>query len=159
MPRACLRESSQQRRLSKMTELIIGKQFPDKVIPLIKEAKISLETIVFDWRWYPDYVGYPIHKFNIEISQAAKRGVKVRAITNYKQITEILRKEKIESKHLIHDKLVHSKIMIIDDRIAIIGSHNYTHSAFMFNHEVSVIIDDLETIKKLKEHFDLLWRT
>jgi phosphatidylserine/phosphatidylglycerophosphate/cardiolipin synthase-like enzyme len=140
------------------TELILGKQYPDMVIPLIKAAKSTIAIIVFDWRWYPDYVAYPIQKFNLEILNAAKKGVKICAITNYKEITELLKNSAIQAKHLIHDKLVHSKIMIIDNKIAIIGSHNYTHSAFSYNHEVSVIIRDPDLCSQLTTHFNNLWQ-
>lgn len=140
-------------------ELIIGKTYPDQVIPLIREAKSMIAIIVFDWRWYPNYVAYPIQKFNLEILNAAKRGVKVCAITNYKEITQLLKESAIQAKHLIQDKLVHSKIMIIDNKIAIIGSHNYTHSAFSYNHEVSVIMRDPEIANKLITHFNNLWQS
>src|SRR4030042_7068000 len=140
-------------------ELIIGRQFPEKVIPLIREAKATLAIIVFDWRWYPDYVAYPIQRFNLEILQARKRGVKICAITNYRQITDILKQAGIEGKHLVHDKVVHTKIMIIDGKIAVVGSHNYTHSAFNYNHEVSVIIRDPDLCFQLTTHFNNLWQS
>ena len=140
-------------------ELIIGKSYPDQVIPLIRAAKSTIAIVVFDWRWYPNYVAYPIQKFNVEILNAAKRGVKICAITNYKEITELLRDSAIEAKHLIQDKLVHSKIMIIDGKIAIVGSHNYTHSAFTYNFEVSVIMRDPEIAAKLTIHFNNLWQS
>ena len=140
-----------------MNELIIGSQYAEKVMPIVSSAKNSIEIIVFDWRWYPDYVGYPIHKFNNEILQAAKRGVKVRAITNYKEITELLRKSAIECKHLLHNKLVHTKMLVVDRKIAVVGSHNFTHSAFSYNHEISVIMNDEKIATELSVFFDHLW--
>jgi len=140
-------------------DIILGSKYAEKVIPLIKEAKNSIAVIVFDWRWYPNYVGYPIHKFNMEILSAAKRGVKVCAITNYKEITEILKGSGIEVKHLIQNKLVHTKMMIIDGQIAIIGSHNFTHSAFSFNHEISVILRDPDLCYQLTNYFNNLWQS
>lgn len=141
-----------------MNELIIGSEYAKKVIPLIKEAKQTIAIIVFDWRWYPDYVGYPIHHFNLEVLQAAKRGVKVCAITNYKEITELLAKSQIQCKHLLHNKLVHTKMVVIDGKIAVVGSHNFTHSAFSHNHEISVIMHDPEIAQELLRFFNHLWQ-
>ena len=47
--------------------------------------------------------------------------------------------------------------MIIDNEIAILGSHNYTMSAFTINYEVSVIIQDKEVVNRLKTYFENLW--
>jgi phosphatidylserine/phosphatidylglycerophosphate/cardiolipin synthase-like enzyme len=48
--------------------------------------------------------------------------------------------------------------MIIDDEIAITGSHNYTQSAFQMNLELSVILDDIETISRFNQFFATLWQ-
>ena len=140
-------------------ELIIGKSYPDMVIPLIRAAKSTIAIIVFDWRWYPNYVSYPIQLFNNAVLDAAKRGVKVCCVTNYKEITDFLRDSPIQAKHLIKDKLVHSKVIIIDGEISIVGSHNLTHSAFIYNYEVSVIMRDPEIAAKLTIHFNNLWQS
>jgi phosphatidylserine/phosphatidylglycerophosphate/cardiolipin synthase-like enzyme len=36
----------------------------------------------------------------------------------------------------------HTKTIVIDKRFVFIGSHNLTHSALFYNHELSVMIDD-----------------
>ena len=122
-------------------EAIIGKQFPQKVIPLIENAKQSIKIVVFDWRWYPNDPANPVQLFNQAIIRAKRRGVDVKVITNIDDIIKILNTEKIEAKKPNTSKLIHSKMMIIDDKILILGSHNYTQSAFTMNHEASVVIE------------------
>jgi phosphatidylserine/phosphatidylglycerophosphate/cardiolipin synthase-like enzyme len=39
-------------------------------------------------------------------------------------------------------KTTHTKTIVIDKRFVFIGSHNLTHSALFYNHELSVLIDD-----------------
>ena len=34
-------------------------------------------------------------------------------------------------------------MMIIDDKILVLGSHNYTQNAFTLNQEISVILSDV----------------
>jgi len=52
----------------------------------------------------------------------------------------------------------HSKIFIIDDEIAFLGSINFTSSAFFYNFETCLTIDDKETIINLSESFDELYQ-
>ena len=68
-------------------DTIIGKEFPDKVIPLIDNAKYTIDIVVFDWRWYPQDPGASVQLFNQSIVRSVRRGVKVRAIANRNQIS------------------------------------------------------------------------
>jgi phosphatidylserine/phosphatidylglycerophosphate/cardiolipin synthase-like enzyme len=138
-------------------QTIIGKQFPQKVIPLIDEAKRSIDIIVFDWRWYPDDPGNPVQLFNQAIVRAVRRGVQVRAIINNDDITATLKSVGVNAKRFISQKLIHGKTMIIDGEIAIVGSHNYTQYAFTMNYEVSVLVEGREEIAKLTEFFNNLY--
>ena len=136
---------------------IIGKEFAPKVIPLIKQARKSIDIIVYDWRWYPDQIGSAIQKFNNAIINTAQKGKAVKAITNNSHIHKILSQFKIKAKKFYSKKKLHTKLMIIDNKIAILGSHNYTMNAFTINYEVSVIIQEEEVIKRLNQYFQNLW--
>jgi phosphatidylserine/phosphatidylglycerophosphate/cardiolipin synthase-like enzyme len=122
-------------------ETIIGKQFPVKVIPLIDSSEKTIKIVVFDWRWYPQDPANPVQLFNQSIVRAVRRGVKVQAIANNDEIVRTLKACGVSAKRLTAQNLLHCKLMIIDDKIAIIGSHNYTQSAFTMNFELSVIVD------------------
>ena len=138
-------------------EAIIGKQFPNKVIPLIENSKKTLDIIVFDWRWYPQNPGASVQLFNQAIVRATRRGVKVRAIANNEEIVKILNSVGCQAKRLLTKKLVHVKMMLIDGEIAIVGSHNYTESAFQINLELSVILDPCEKIAEFSDFFTNLY--
>ena len=139
------------------TTTIIGKEFPEKVIPLIKNAKNSIDIIVYEWRWYPNQPGSTIQKFNNSLIDAVRKNKKIRIITNSYQILKLLEGIKIKTKNLQSKRLLHTKLMIIDNKIAILGSHNYTMNAFNINHEVSVIIQEEQVVKRLKTYFENLW--
>jgi len=136
---------------------IIGKEFPKKVIPLIENAKKTIDIIVFDWRWYPQDPGASVQLFNQAIVRAVRRGVKVRAIANNDEIVRVLNSIGCEAKRLLTEKLVHAKMMIVDDEIVILGSHNYTQSAFQMNLELSVILDNLENTADFSNFFQNLF--
>ena len=140
-------------------DTIIGKQFPKKVIPLIDQAKTSIDIVVFDWRWYPQDPGASVQLFNQAIVRAVRRGVKVRAIANNDQIISTLNSVGVEAKRLVSKNLVHVKLMILDNEKVVIGSHNYTQSAFQMNFEVSVILDKSENISDFTSFFNNLWQS
>jgi phosphatidylserine/phosphatidylglycerophosphate/cardiolipin synthase-like enzyme len=138
-------------------DIIIGKQFADKVIPLINGAKNSIKTVVYDWRWYPNDPGNAVQLFNQAIVRAVKRGVQTQAIVNNDSILAKLKSIGVQAKILQITGIVHAKLMIIDDKTVIIGSHNYTHNAFVVNQEISVALFDCENIADFNNFFNTLW--
>ena len=140
-----------------MFKVISGREYPANVIPLIKSAKKSIDIIVFDWRWYPQDPGASCQLFNQAIVQSARKKVKIRVIANNDQVINILKSEGCEAKRLRSSKLVHCKLIIIDDNIVIVGSHNITQSAFQMNLELSVILHEGESKESFVNFFNNLW--
>ena len=138
-------------------ETIIGKEFPQKVIPRIDEAKKTIDIIVFDWRWYPQELGAPVQLFNQAIVRAVRRGVSARIIANSQDIITTLKQVGCQVKKLEFKNLVHCKLMIIDSEIFIIGSHNYTQSAFQMNLELSVLLESPDNKESILNFFNNLW--
>ncbi len=141
-----------------IAEIITGKEYPEKVIPMIENCKKSIDIVVFDWRWYPDQIGSSIQRFNNAIVKKGNTGKQIRAITNTKEISNVLIQGNIKAKIWKSKRLLHTKLMMIDDEIAIIGSHNYTLNAFTINQEVSLIIKQKQVLEKLKLYFENLWQ-
>jgi len=52
---------------------------------------------------------------------------------------------------------MHAKVVVIDGRCVVIGSHNWTESALRYNHEVSVLICSSDLAKEVKEYIESLW--
>ncbi|MDQ0639407.1 phosphatidylserine/phosphatidylglycerophosphate/cardiolipin synthase-like enzyme [Pedobacter sp. W3I1] len=53
--------------------------------------------------------------------------------------------------------LIHSKIYLIDDQIAYMGSLNFTQSGTQFNHETRIRTTDAKAIEKIKLEIDELF--
>ena len=136
---------------------VIGKEFPEKVIPLIEEAKTSIKIVVFDWRWYPNDPGNPVQLFNQALVRAVRRGVDIKAISNMQDIVSVANSVGIKVRKLATKNLIHAKMMIIDNEILILGSHNYTQSAFTMNQEVSIIIKGREYLERFCKFFEHLY--
>lgn len=139
-------------------DVIIGSQFPKKVIPLINSALHSIRIVVFDWRWYPNDPANPVSLFNQAIVRAVRRGVKVEAVVNSDIIVATLKSVGVIAKKLSTKNLVHAKLLIFDDISVVIGSHNYSQNAFTTNFEVSVYIDYFNGVDVLIKFFNSLWQ-
>ena len=46
----------------------------------------------------------------------------------------------------------HAKIVVIDHRYSLVGSHNFTSAAMTFNHEASLLVDNQDLAKELLEY-------
>jgi len=138
-------------------QAIIGKDFPKVVIPKINDAKKSIKIVVFDWRWYPNDIGNPVQLFNQSIVRAIRRNVEVKVIANSQDIVNTLNSLGAKAKKMITKNLVHAKMLIIDDSIVIVGSHNYTQSAFTMNYEISALYNGVESAKQFSDFFASLY--
>jgi phosphatidylserine/phosphatidylglycerophosphate/cardiolipin synthase-like enzyme len=138
-------------------KIIIGKEYPDVASKLIAEAQKSLKILVFDWRWYPHDPGSIAQRFNNSVVQARQRGIEIKAITPVKETIRRLQEQRIQGKNLDTGKLVHPKLMIIDDKHVIVGSHNFTMNAFTRNYELSVLIKNCDCIDKFLDYFNNLF--
>jgi phosphatidylserine/phosphatidylglycerophosphate/cardiolipin synthase-like enzyme len=139
-----------------MNQVIIGKEYPTILTPLIEQAQHTIEILVFDWRWYKNEPNSTIQKFNNAILEASARGVKVRALVNNNIMPTILQLEKLSVKRVGTKKMMHVKMIIIDGKQIAIGSHNFSKNAFVFNHEVSTLSDDPNIIKRCQFYFNNL---
>jgi phosphatidylserine/phosphatidylglycerophosphate/cardiolipin synthase-like enzyme len=138
-------------------EIVIGSEYPKKIIPLIDSAKKNLDIVVYDWRWYPDQLAHPVQQFNMAIVRAVQRGVIVRAVVNAHTIVPELTSVGIRVRRLGDSRVLHSKLLIIDSSVLVIGSHNFTRNAFTSNIETSIITEIPPDVTRLKTFFDNIY--
>ena len=56
--------------------------------------------------------------------------------------------------HRCFDRMVHAKIGIVDDLVALVGSANFDVRSFFLNYELSVLIHDKETISQVNDWYE-----
>lgn len=56
-----------------------------------------------------------------------------------------------------HTKPQHAKVIIIDDKILFVGSHNLTEGSLTNPFEISFAFTDPGLVKSFREYFDALW--
>ena len=136
---------------------IVGADFPKTVIPLLNSAQRNIDIISYDWRWYANQPGHPVQQFNIALVRARQRGVMVRVVLNSKELLPLLNSLGIDARPLSDKRTLHSKLILIDEKIVIIGSHNLTRNAFAHNIETSLVVDIPEGNDRFSQLFKNLW--
>ncbi len=136
---------------------IISKDFPKVVIPLIDSALHSIDIIVFDWRFYKHDVASPVSLFNMAIARACRRGVIVSVLVQSPNTVDRLKELGCNARQLSTKRILHTKLLIVDNVKIIMGSHNYTQHAFTSNHEASIYVVMKDDNNGFKQYFNNLF--
>lgn len=108
-----------------------GRDSVDEILVALEKAQkrgVNVEIIVDDSRKYQSSARED--KNDEGISRAAELGLKISMDTK--------------------SRILHTKCIIIDGNTAIVGSHNWTHSALGDNHESSILTHDPQIIADLE---------
>jgi len=136
---------------------IISKNFPNIVIPLIDSVRYNIDVVVFDWRFYRNDPANYVSLFNSAIARACARGVVVRALVQNAGVVENLKAIGCDARLLNSKRILHTKMMLLDRKSVIIGSHNYTQHAFTSNEEASIYVTLPAGENELQTYFNNLF--
>jgi len=95
--------------------------------------------------------------------KARERGVKVRVYLDKDQVdykysqSRFLVQKGVKTRISTNNYIMHNKFAIIDNRILLTGSYNWTFSANHRNDENLMVIDDPEIIEIFQNQFENLW--
>lgn len=94
------------------------------------------------------------------------RGVFIRIIVDSQMVDEAfgakmlpLRKEYVPIRLIKTSFMMHNKFAVIDNKVVITGSANWTKQGFSGNYENIAILDHPKIARKYSEYFQLLWDT
>lgn len=128
-----------------------GNHCTQKIVSLLDLAKESIDVQAYS------FTSIPILNALI---RAHKRGVKIMVLldkSNLHAKYSVMRHLKDDSiPFLIDDKpaIAHNKVMIIDNKIVLTGSFNFTMSADKRNAENVIVIKDPEVVKVYTQNFE-----
>jgi len=146
----------------------INSNYVKTVIPYIKSATREICVAMYLWNWYSFRGNAPMQRLSYQFLAAARRGVKVRVILNLDhvggnlsringQTANELRRAGIIVKLDTMSQVLHAKFVIIDQKIIILGSHNYSEKAINSNIETSCIIESPEVVPEYQKLFNTLF--
>lgn len=147
---------------------LIGAYFYDELIKCIDDAKISIYSVQYQWKWNVHERHSKIQCLGTAISRAITRNVATHIILNNESpkshLTKInrvtndaLSRQGAEVRMIRVPGLLHTKLWTFDGHIVFIGSHNISCRSLSINEEVSVKIDSVEMAKFMQTYFDNLW--
>ena len=146
-------------------QLVTNAQYFQTAQKIIRESKESIYVMMFEMGYYDDHPNTPSNLLIKELIEAKKRGVKVEVILDVREGEDRTTKRnrhtgKILSQggvSVIYDplsKTTHAKTMIVDGRLALVGSTNWTYYALTDNNEVSVLVRSKEVAQEMIDYFN-----
>ena len=143
--------------------LLENKDLFPALMTVIDGAKSEILICMFSFKAgvHPD--SYP-DRILAGLARAVQRGVGVKVVLETTgDKTNDLTAQNLKTKNLLEEKGVkvyldspkkttHTKLILVDERIVVLGSHNFTSSALMHNNEISVLIEQPELAKKVRQY-------
>ncbi len=158
-----IKESARVRAIimSRPGQIIIlpDKEYYDTLIHYLKTAQKTIHMAMFIFKITDSPRNRPARVLR-ELIAAKKRGVNVQVVlekSDYndnlnqenRRVAKKLKKHRIAVSFDSPDTTTHTKLVVIDSRYSLVGSHNLTHSALAYNHEFSLLIDNRTLAKEL----------
>jgi phosphatidylserine/phosphatidylglycerophosphate/cardiolipin synthase-like enzyme len=151
-------------------QLVTDAQYFQVAKKLIQEAKHSIQVMMFEMGYYDKYPNTPSNLLIKELMNATKRGVKVEVILEVKEGEDRTAKRNRHTGKILSDggveviydplfKTTHAKLMVVDGRLTLLGSTNWTHYALTSNNEASVVIRSQELAKAIMDYFNRVKNT
>jgi len=140
-------------------EALAGASYFQAVRTAISNAVLSIDIQMYFIIANPGDRYDPVSTLIDELIKAHKRGVKVRVVLEDSKFKEnqyaytLLARNGIDVRFDTPRSLLHSKVVVVDRRICVVGSANWSRAAFGDNYEVSVLIDSEDRAREILESF------
>lgn len=142
---------------SQKPEILIGSDYFSAVHKALTQAQQSIDIVMYFIIIDPEDSENPVNILINDLIAARKREARVKVILENEKFKEsqlafeTLQRNGIDAYYDTPKTYLHSKAIIIDSRICILGSTNWSKTAFYNNHEISIILDSKETAQAIKE--------
>ena len=132
-------------------KLLLDRDYFTALLDGVERARAEIFLSAYLFRTIEDARGYPEAVLK-RLVAAVHRGVRVDVVLERNQDVDNLNRNNAETAERLKqggirvcmdapDRVTHTKLVVIDRRYLLIGSHNLTQAALKFNHEASVWID------------------
>ena len=143
--------------------LLTNEDYFPALLEAIDEAQSEIFMSIFSFKAGVHKNSYPDRILD-RLAKAVKRGVKVTAILE----TTANRSDELDIQNRQTGKLLeekginvyldsprqttHTKLIVIDERLVILGSHNLTQAALKYNNEISILMDRPDLAKRSRDY-------
>lgn len=154
-----------QRPISEFTlTLLPNEEYFRRVYQLVNRANSSIHVVMYVAKYDPEEAEDPASALLAALKVARDKGLDVKVVvddvtkSDYPETITYLKANgipvKLDPKPGI---TTHAKLVIIDGKIVIVGSHNWTESALSRNNEYSVLIYSRDVALEVERYFQNLW--
>lgn len=116
----------------------------ENILNLIKNAKKSIVIGMYNFSY---------KKFAKQLVSSSKNGIDVKIILDKSKIKKDNKLYKYFKKNgivvKVADRKLHTKVAVFDEKVAVLGSINWTKESFKDNYEVVLFTKDKNTIDKM----------
>lgn len=136
---------------------------------LLREARTSVRVSLYNATLNGHDAGRSSRLLLEELRKAARRKCTVQVLLNAvspartlliynNTAAQWLLRKGCQVRKLPHPRCLHAKLVTVDDRVAVIGSHNWSYHALRKNAELSWRIEDPDGVREVMAYFGELWR-
>ena len=132
--------------------LLTNEDYFPALLKAIDEAQSEIFMSIFSFKAGVHKNSYP-DRILEHLAKAVKRGVKVTAILETtanrsdeldiqnRQTGKLLEEKGVKVYFDSPRQTTHTKLIVIDERLIFLGSHNFTQAALKYNNEISILLD------------------
>jgi len=133
------------------------------LLKAVDEARDEIFISIFSFRAGVHKRSYP-DRILAHLGRAVKRGVDVKVVLEITgKTSDELSAQNRKTKKLLEEqgvvvyldspkKTTHTKLIVIDQRLVILGSHNWTQSALKYNNEISLLVESQELAREARDY-------
>jgi phosphatidylserine/phosphatidylglycerophosphate/cardiolipin synthase-like enzyme len=160
---AASKKSGQNSPAGSQAVILTNEDYLPALLRTIDEAQNEIFISIFSFKAGEHKNSYPDRILD-HLAKALKRGVKVYVIleTTDRKSDELNIQNKQTGK-LLEEKGVnvyfdsprqttHTKLVVIDQHLVLLGSHNFTQSALKYNNEISILLDSPEMAQNARNY-------
>jgi len=151
----------------KKMELLKDQDYYPEVMRLINGAQNLIRVCMFQAVVYPSHPDSPGNRLLNGLIEAHKRGVKVEVVldnggslvevaSSNTQTASLLKQSGIAVFFDSENVTTHTKFLVIDNAIAVLGSTNWTYHALAKNHELSAVVHSPEAAQSMNAYFEMI---
>ncbi len=141
--------------------IINDDEYFDYVFELVDRAESSIHIVLFEIKYYDKYPDSDVNRLVEKLIEKNQEGVDVKIIVDQfltdDRAVELLKKTGVDIKYDSTSRTTHSKLLIIDKKIVIIGSTNWSYYSFTKNRESNIALNNQEIAEQFENYFEEVW--
>ena len=143
--------------------LLTNENYFPALLKAIDEAQSEIFMSIFSFKAGVHKNSYPDRILG-HLNKAVKRGVNVKVIlettgrlndelnTQNRQTGKLLEENGVKVYFDSPRTTTHTKLIVIDEKVVILGSHNLTQSGLKYNNEISILIERPDLAKRARNY-------